>query len=136
MAPIVYLNGAFIPREEACISPDDRGFYFADGVYEVVKYYQGKPFCFPEHINRLNNSLDGVRIHYKNTNNLITVCERLMDITKMKNESAGVYIQITRGVAPRTHSFPGNDVIPTVYVTAFVMPSFINELENGVKVIT
>ena len=61
----VYLNGQFISKDKASISPDDRGFYFADGVYEVIKYYKGKPFCFEEHINRLINRLAGVNIQFR-----------------------------------------------------------------------
>jgi D-alanine transaminase len=53
---IVYLNGRFISKDESFISTDDRGFYFADGVYEVIKYYKGIPFCFEDHMIRLKNS--------------------------------------------------------------------------------
>ena len=54
----IYLNGQFMSNDRASISPDDRGFYFADGVYEVIKYYKNSFFCFDEHMNRLRNSLD------------------------------------------------------------------------------
>jgi D-alanine transaminase len=64
MGPKIYLNGTFIPREKACISPDDRGFYFADGVYEVIKYYKGKSFCFSDHLLRLKHSISETRIRF------------------------------------------------------------------------
>ena len=53
MAEIVYLNGNFVPKNEAFVSPEDRGFNFADGIYEVIKYYGGKPFRYADHMDRL-----------------------------------------------------------------------------------
>lgn len=132
----VYLNGQFMSGERAKISPDDRGFYFADGVYEVVKYYKGKPFYFDEHLQRLQNSLSGIKIRFDNLSKLREVCDALVNVNHFKNKYAGVYLQITRGVAPRTHRFPQGDIAPTVYAKAFPMPAFINEMRNGVRVIT
>ena len=60
--PIVYLNGDFLPETDACVSVLDRGFIFGDGVYEVIPAYGGHPFRLQEHLSRLNNSLDGIRI--------------------------------------------------------------------------
>jgi len=57
MSEVVYLNGSLIAKDEAAISPEDRGFNFADGVYEVVKYYHGRPFRYNDHISRLKRSL-------------------------------------------------------------------------------
>jgi D-alanine transaminase len=132
---IVYLNGSFISKDEAFISTDDRGFYFADGVYEVIKYYRGLPFCFQDHMNRLKNSLAGVRIDF-DISILQSLCDRLIEDNLLKNENAGVYIQITRGVAPRIHRFPGKDVKPTLFIRAFTMPAFLNDQKNGIRVIT
>ena len=123
-------------KDRATISPDDRGFYFADGVYEVIKYYKGKPFCFAGHINRLRNSLAGVRIHYSRVDEMPEICMALIGANQLKDKYAAVYIQITRGVAPRIHRFPGDDIKPTVYIRAFEMPSFLDEMQRGIRVIT
>jgi D-alanine transaminase len=65
MKEMVYLNGQFLPRDEARISPDDRGYIFADGVYEVVKYYNGNPFRYADHFSRLKRSLEEVQINFE-----------------------------------------------------------------------
>jgi D-alanine transaminase len=132
---IVYLNGRFISKDESFISTDDRGFYFADGVYEVIKYYKGLPFCFEDHMIRLGNSLSSVRIDL-DISPLGSYCNQLIEDNLLKDESAGVYIQITRGVSPRIHRFPGKEVKPTLYIRAFSMPSYLDDLRNGIRVIT
>ncbi len=132
---IVYLNGRFISKDESFISTDDRGFYFADGVYEVVKYYKGLPFCFGDHMIRLRNSLSSVRIDF-DISMLGSLCDQLIEDNLLKDEYAGVYIQITRGVAPRIHRFPGMEVRPTLFIRAFTMPSYLDDLRNGIRVIT
>jgi len=134
-ANTVYLNGQFLSKEKAFISPEDRGFYFADGVYEVVKYYKGRPFRFAEHMVRLQNSLTGVRIGFNRIDELYGICDRLVAENSLLSSYAGVYIQITRGVAPRTHSFPTDDIAPTLYIRAFIMPPFLTEMRSGIRVI-
>jgi D-alanine transaminase len=132
---IVYLNGRFISKDESFVSTDDRGFYFADGVYEVIKYYKGLPFCFGDHMIRLRHSLSAVRIDF-DVSTLGSLCDRLIEDNLLKDEYAGVYIQITRGVAPRIHRFPGNEIKPTLFIRAFTMPSYLDDLRNGIRVIT
>jgi D-alanine transaminase len=132
---IIYLNGRFISKDESFISTDDRGFYFADGVYEVIKYYNGLPFCFQDHMFRLRNSLASVRIDY-DVSTLSSLCDLLIEDNVLKDEQAGVYIQITRGVAPRIHCFPDKEVKPTIFIRAFAMPSYVDDLRNGIRVIT
>lgn len=132
---IVYLNGRFISKDESFISTDDRGFYFADGVYEVIKYYKGLPFYFQDHMFRLRNSLSSVRIDY-DISTLGSLCDLLIEDNLLKDEQAGVYIQITRGVAPRIHRFPDKEVKPTIFMRAFTMPSYLDDLRNGIRVIT
>lgn len=132
----VYLNGQFMSRDRAMISPEDRGFYFADGVYEVVKYYKGKPFCFEEHISRFKNSLSGIKISYKNSAKLRDVCDALIKANNLNDKYAGVYIQVTRGVATRTHRFPEGNIEPTIFARAFPMPAYLNEMRNGVNMVT
>jgi D-alanine transaminase len=132
---IVYLNGRFISKDESFISTDDRGFYFADGVYEVIKYYKGLPFCFEDHMIRLRNSLSSVRIDF-DISMIGGLCDHLIKDNLLQDEYAGVYIQITRGVAPRIHRFPGKEVKPTLFIRAFTMPSYPDDLRNGIRVIT
>ncbi|HJZ39564.1 MAG TPA: aminotransferase class IV [Bacteroidales bacterium] len=136
MNSIVYLNHRYLPKDQAFISPDDRGFYFADGVYEVIKYYKGRPFCFTEHMDRLHNSLNGTRINFNRSGELPAVCDELIRINGFESVYAAVYIQITRGVAPRMHRFPENDIEPTMYLRAFLMPPFLQEIIHGIRVIT
>jgi D-alanine transaminase len=132
----VYLNGQYISKDKAVISPDDRGFYFADGVYEVIKYYKGNPFRLNEHLNRLKNSLAGIRIQYERVEELAEIGSKLININQRYGQFSGIYIQITRGAASRSHCFPINEVKPTVYCYSFDMPMFENEVRNGVFVIT
>lgn len=135
MGDLVFLNNRFIPREEALISADDRGFHFADGVYEVIKYYSGIPFRMEDHLDRLRNSLGEVRIAYDGVERLPGVFERLLEENGLTGKEAAVYLQITRGAHPRVHHFP---VIaePTVYAFSFPFPSFTGQLETGIRVIT
>jgi len=135
MNEIVYLNGLFIPKEEAKISPDDRGFNFADGIYEVVKYYSGKPFMWEEHLRRLERSLNETGIAFNETGNLQEIASELLNMNGLSEKNAGLYLQITRGSHKRVHHFPEN-LQPTVYATAFEMNSFINKLREGIKVIS
>lgn len=131
---MVYLNGSFVHKEDAKISVNDRGFVFADGVYEVVKYYNGKAFRFADHINRLEQSLKEISIDYKLIFQLEAIFFELLILNKLQETHAGVYLQITRGEYKRVHHFPEN-IKPTVYAFAFELPSFIDKLENGIRVI-
>ncbi|KAF0236830.1 MAG: D-alanine [Prolixibacteraceae bacterium] len=135
MSEIVFLNGEFIEKDKAKISPNDRGFIFADGVYEVVKYYFGKPFRYREHLKRLERSLAEIEIEYNETDKLEAVFDELIAKNNLYDKHAGVYLQITRGEHKRVHYFPDN-VKPTVYAFTFELPSFKDNLENGIRVIT
>jgi len=112
----VYLNGQFLPLAEAKIPVLDRGFIFGDGVYELVPVYSKKPFRLDEHLRRLQGSLDGIRLAnpygMEVWRKLIL---QLIDLQDFFDQS--VYIQVTRGVAPRDHAFP-QGVPPTVFVFA------------------
>lgn len=135
MSDIVYLNGNFLPLQEAKISPDDRGFNFADGVYEVIKYYKGRPFRMDDHLDRLVRSLGEVRISYPDTGVFPGILQELLELNGLRGSDAGVYIQITRGAHRRVHHFP-ETIQPTVYLSAFPFGSFTEWLENGIGVIT
>lgn len=135
MSEIVYLNGEYVSRKEAKISPDDRGFIFADGIYEVIKYYNGKPFRYDNHLARLERSLSEVQLRFSSISNLKDIFTELLTQNNLIEKHAGVYLQITRGVNGRVHHFP-KDIRPTVYAFAFELPSAKENLENGIKVIT
>ncbi|WP_299180260.1 aminotransferase class IV [uncultured Neptuniibacter sp.] len=108
---IVYLNGQFIPEEEAKISVFDRGFLFGDSVYEVIPYYRGVGFRLEEHIERLGHSLRAVRI--KNECNWHAIMDQLVEQNGGGNLS--VYLQVTRGSAgKRSHAYD-NSLEPTVF---------------------
>lgn len=113
----VYLNGDWMPSREAFISVFDRGFMFGDGVYEVTPFYKGKPFRLKDHLDRLNYSLSQIDIELE-----VSSLEQIMfDAVSRGNfseEDCAVYIEVTRGVAPRTHFFP-EDVPPTILIYAF-----------------
>ena len=114
----VYLNGDFVPRAEARVSVDDRGFVLSDGVYEVIPYYEGVPFHLDGHIARLERSLKAVRIDC-DTAGMGAILRRLIADNRLEGATrAMVYLQVTRGAAPRTHWFPKQQVEPTVYAFA------------------
>ena len=135
MNDVVYLNGNLIAKNEASVSPEDRGFNFADGIYEVIKYYGGRPFRYNDHMARLRRSLHEIQIDFGDFDQLKTVFQELLEKNSLTNQEAGIYLQITRGSHTRIHRFPENTP-PTVYATAFPFASKPDQLENGVKVIT
>lgn len=114
----VFLNGAFIPKAEASISVDDRGFLLGDGLYEVTPFYEGVPFGAVAHLERLRKGLEWMRISC----DVSSLGEMHATLIAMNGLEAAdrslVYMQITRGVAPRTHYFPEGDVTPTIYAYA------------------
>lgn len=111
---IVYLNGQFLPIEEARVPVLDRGFIFGDGVYELIPVYSRHPFRLNEHLHRLQASLDGIRL--ANPHPVATWAELVRElIAKNPDEDQSLYLQITRGVAPRDHAFPKN-AVPTVFM--------------------
>lgn len=133
----VYLNGEYMTNEEARISPDDRGFLLSDGVYEVTPAYDGHLFRFPQHLERLGRGLATLRID-QGTGELADVHERLLRDNDLQGaRCAYVYVQITRGAAPRVHQFPDGSVTPTVYAfaKAFSRPPH-EEWERGSGAIT
>jgi D-alanine transaminase len=112
----VFLNGRFLPDAEATISVFDRGFVFGDGVYELVPVYSRQPFRLEDHLRRLQASLDGIRLaNPYGIDGWRDVILRLIGLHDFADQS--VYIQVTRGVAPRDHPFP-KGVSPTVFMFA------------------
>ena len=111
---IVYLNGQFLPIEEAKIPVLDRGFIYGDGVYELIPVYKRQPFRLPQHLARLQHSLDGIRLANPHTDaEWTSIIGEL--IARQPFDDQGVYFQVTRGVAKRDHTFP-EGVPPTVFM--------------------
>jgi len=115
---IAFLNGTYLPLDEARISPMDRGFLFGDGVYEVVPSYAGKMVGFAPHIKRINNGLTAIGIDLGwSESDWSDLCAQLIEKNGAGN--LGIYIQVSRGAdSKRFHGFPEN-VTPTVFAFAF-----------------
>lgn len=107
-----YLNGRILPLEDASIHPFDRGFVYGDGVYEVVKILDGSLLFLGEHLERLAEGLEIVRISVPHLDDLAQVCPRLVEEAGIGTGS--IYLQVTRGAGPRTH-IPPQDLTPTVF---------------------
>ncbi|HEY3203364.1 MAG TPA: aminotransferase class IV [Thermoanaerobaculia bacterium] len=114
---IVYLNGRFLPDRDAGISPLDRGFLFADAIYEVVRYDRGRPYRLAEHLDRMREGLTAIRIP-ASPDFFPAVAQRLLADNALSDADAFVYAQVSRGAAPRYHSFPPEGTPPTVFVFA------------------
>jgi len=133
---MVFLNGKMLPVEEASISVLDRGFLLGDGVYEVIPAYGGKLFRLPQHLERLQSSLDAIRIpNPHSSQEWQTILQHLVDEHGTDDQS--VYLQITRGVAAkRDHAFP-NDITPTVFAMSNpITPIAEVTLKTGIAAIT
>jgi D-alanine transaminase len=112
-APLVYLNGEYLPLNEAKVPVLDRGFLFGDGVYEVIPVYGGKPFRLDEHLRRLEQSLEGIGMSSPLSD---AEWAAIFDRLTRGSEDQQIYLQITRGVAPkRDHAIP-TGIAPTVFV--------------------
>jgi D-alanine transaminase len=114
---IVHLNGSYLPREDARISPEDRGFFFADAIYEVVRFWHGRAFHQAEHLERMREGLAALRIE-ADAGIYPGVAARLLQANGLEDADAIVYMQISRGAAPRAHGFPPPGTPPTVYAFA------------------
>jgi D-alanine transaminase len=135
MPDIGFLNGRFSPLEEIKISPDDRGFLFGDGVYEVIRAYHGVPAFWRDHFARLIKSAQGIQL-------IVSLEEagfqRLLYVGLQQSgyQESKIYIQITRGVAPRDHIFPSS-AEPTVFASFRKMMALPIEFRRqGVRAIT
>jgi D-alanine transaminase len=130
---IVYLNNEFLQLETSNISPFDRGFLFADGVYESIRTYNGKLFKYEEHLNRLKRSLNEIRLLYNETEKIEKVIYELIKKNSIEGEAL-IYLQITRGTSfPRTHSFQHDEVNPTVFISAALLETDKQEQKEGIK---
>jgi D-alanine transaminase len=132
---MVFLNGKFLPIEEARVPVLDRGFIFGDGVYELVPVYSRVPFRLEEHLTRLERSLAETRIRnpYSRAEWRDIIAQL---VAKQSYEDQGVYFQVTRGVAKRDHSFP-QDSAPTVFIMSNPLVNPPRELvERGAEAVS
>lgn len=112
---LAYVNGQYLPYDEAKVSIEDRGMQFADGVYEVVRYYSGSPFRMEQHLTRLTRSAAGIELPLPPVDEIQQVMNSLVE--RQGLSEATVYLQITRGAAPRQHGLI-QDLSPTVIAIA------------------
>jgi D-alanine transaminase len=132
MNQLVYLNGDYLPLAAAKISVLDRGFLFGDGVYEVIPWYQGHFLDFKAHIERLQVSLQNIRLELSYS--VEQWYELLLPLLDAQRNQY-IYLQITRGVAPkRDHLFP-QPTVPTIFAISNDIPQFV-EREQGIKALT
>jgi D-alanine transaminase len=130
-----YFNGNFLPKDQIHISPDDRGFLFADGVYEVVRWYEGFFYDMAGHMARLRRSLKEIRLSWPGSDSFPVVALELIEQNNLQNRPSLVYLEVTRGAAKRSHAFPGPDVPPTVYAFARGFHPEKEVIATGINVI-
>jgi D-alanine transaminase len=134
---IAYLNGEFLPLADVSISPFDRGFLFADGIYEVIPVYHGRPFRLAGHLQRLINSLAAIQLECGLERGQ---WEALLNelIARNGGGNLAVYLQVTRGAPQiRDHNFPDADTPPTIFAMASLLkPLPEAPYRDGISVIT
>jgi len=132
---MVFLNGKFMPVEEARVPVLDRGFIFGDGVYELIPVYSRVPFRIDEHLARLERSLAAVRI--RNPYSRAEWRDIILQlVARQPFDDQGVYFQVTRGVAKRDHAFP-KDAVPTVFIMSNPLVNPPREVvERGAAAVT
>jgi D-alanine transaminase len=121
MSELIWFNGETIPMSEARPAVEDRGSQFADGVYEVIRLYDGKPFTLDEHLERLRKSANGIQIQLPLSPDALAQEIRKF-IPKSGVGEGMVYLQLTRGVCPRNHLFPEGGCKPTLYFYCRPLP--------------
>lgn len=131
---IACFNGKLLPKKDIIISPDDRGFLFADGIYEVIRWYESFFYDMDSHVTRMKRSLRELRINWPDADLFPSIAGDLIKSNKLENQHAMIYLQVTRGAAKRTHSFPSPEVTPTVYAYAWGFVPDNQAKINGIKV--
>lgn len=137
MRDIVYINGQFLPREQALVSVEDRGFQFADGIYEVTRFHGRRGLRLDDHLQRLKNSGDAMRFAGTHTpEDWRAIIEKLLDECELSDDPAVTHVlyqQVTRGACPRAHLFPTQPLTPTSIAYFRKAPSYDAALrESGV----
>lgn len=125
-------NDRIVADNEVVVDKEDRGYQFGDGVYEVVKVYNGQLFTLEEHVDRFYASAEKIQITIPYTKDkLYTLLHQLVEANEIN--TGHIYFQITRGACPRNHIFPGDDVAPVLTGNAKENPRPVANFENGVK---
>jgi len=132
----IFLNGEYMPIEEAMVPVLDRGFIFGDGVYEVIPVYSKRAFRLEEHLHRLQHSLDGIRLDNPHSiDEWTAITNKLIEANQ--GEDQYLYLHITRGAAKRDHAFPSPPVSPTIFMMSSPLlspPAAL--LQSGVGAVT
>lgn len=137
MSRIAYVNGQYLPHSDAAVHVEDRGFQFADGVYEVCEVRRGFIVDLPRHLDRLARSLSELKIASPMSRAALSLVIR--EVLRRNRVKNGIfYLQVTRGASRRDHFFPAADTPPTLTITARSIDPSISarKYENGIKVIT
>lgn len=131
---IVYYQDRLVDRSEVPIDMEDRGYQFGDGVYEVIRIYRGQCFALDPHLNRLKRSAAALRISLPCSENDLK--QKLPELVRENNMTEGIlYLQITRGAAPRAHSFPEEArPVLTAYTSSLTRPK--TQMQDGVSTVT
>lgn len=136
---IVYVNGSFVPRAEARVSVEDRGFVFGDGVYEVIRAINGRLFASRFHNDRLRRSLDGIRINLAagdTAERFADIGRQLLKENDLLGGEATVYMQVTRGATTRVHNFPPSQIQPTVYISVARFTPYTDLAASGASAVS
>lgn len=130
---IVFFNGNWMEKSEVHISPDDRGYQFADGLYEVIHVYEGKLFLPERHIERLENGAVLLRYNRTDFRDLISCSTQLIERNHLSASDGAMYIQVTRGVAERSHQFPPHDTPLSIYMSLKPVRKTSSINQHGLK---
>jgi len=135
MSRIAYVNGRYVPHREARVHVEDRGYQFADGIYEVVAVSHGRFVDLEPHLDRLERSLRELRIAMPTTRAALVVA--MEEVVRRNRVRDGIiYVQMTRGVAPRDHAFPARARTQVVMTAKSTRPHPAKYEEDGVKAVT
>lgn len=133
--PIIMSQTKFTHRDSLSYPYEERGLQFGDGIYEVIRIYQGNYYLLEEHVDRLFRSLEAIKINLETSKEEITrLLNQLLERNDMK-EDGKVYLQVSRGSAPRDHVFP-KDVTPNLFAYVKELPRNLEAIQNGVSTIT
>ncbi|MCM3743663.1 D-amino-acid transaminase [Sporosarcina luteola] len=128
-----FIDGQFTSKDSLNISIDDRGYYFGDGVYEVVKVYDGELYTAEEHFGRLFQSAAKIKMAIPySEQQLIDIAKELIKVNEV--QTGHIYMQVTRGASARVHQFPAAAVTPVVTAYAIHNPRPLSNIEGGVSV--
>lgn len=130
---ISYYNGQYMDHDEMSIKSGDRAFYFGDGVYEVIRIYDGNFFTFDEHVDRLLQSAEEIMIRDVDRGEVVEILHEIKNRNVILN--GALYIQVSRGIAPRDHGFP-NMSKPVIYASIREAKRPLSLMNSGVEAVT